>query len=410
MRPRSAGVSKPGFTLIELLVVIAVIGILAALLLPALNAVRASARTLECKNRLKQIGVGFLGHHATNQRFPVGQPWPDVIDNRGFRASIFPLSNYEGVDEYEDQNGPVRTNLYSVHVQILPNMDMLNVYRLINFDSSAVVRVLDNPNLTAYEKVASSFLCPADIHGRNTVGENNYRYNFGGSTQYSGFESLRELNRLNNSDPQINPQGPAIGALAPEKFVNRFSVHGNGAFTIKRGLRTKDFYDGLANTAFFSERIKGSGNDGSPEDTPLDLTAIVSRPNNTDDMTPPMAPQEFFEACRDYNFPDFNEFNFFSAGRFLVDSDYTNGWPIAAYSSTMYNHLAPPNWERYDCGNFSSIPDVPGEHAIISARSYHPGIVNVCFGDGHVESVGDSIDLGIWRGMGTRNGGERQRQ
>jgi prepilin-type processing-associated H-X9-DG protein len=74
--------------------------------------------------------------------------------------------------------------------------------------------------------------------------------------------------------------------------------------------------------------------------------------------------------------------------------------------STMYNHVAPPNWIGYDCGNFSATFDTPGEHAIVAARSRHRGIVNVCFGDGHVSAIGENVDLTIWRGIGTRNGGE----
>jgi prepilin-type processing-associated H-X9-DG protein len=70
--------------------------------------------------------------------------------------------------------------------------------------------------------------------------------------------------------------------------------------------------------------------------------------------------------------------------------------------------VAPPNWTGEDCwtSTSSNIPDTPGEHAIISARSKHSGVVNVCFGDGHVISVGDTIDLAVWRALGTRNGGE----
>ena len=104
--------------------------------------------------------------------------------------------------------------------------------------------------------------------------------------------------------------------------------------------------------------------------------------------------------------PKLSPFNFTSAGRWLPGSDWSNGWPFAAYSSTMYNHVAPPNWEGYDCGNYSAIPDTPGEHAIISARSTHVGIVNVTFGDAHVESVANDIDLIVWRAIGTRNGEE----
>jgi prepilin-type N-terminal cleavage/methylation domain-containing protein len=61
-----------GFTLVELLVVIAIIGILVALLLPAIQAARESARRTQCTNQLKQIGVAWLNHHDTMKHFPTG--------------------------------------------------------------------------------------------------------------------------------------------------------------------------------------------------------------------------------------------------------------------------------------------------------------------------------------------------
>jgi prepilin-type N-terminal cleavage/methylation domain-containing protein/prepilin-type processing-associated H-X9-DG protein len=63
---------QAGFTLVELLVVIAIIGVLVALLLPAIQAAREAARNAQCKNQLRQIGVGMLNYESSNRTFPCG--------------------------------------------------------------------------------------------------------------------------------------------------------------------------------------------------------------------------------------------------------------------------------------------------------------------------------------------------
>jgi len=376
-----------GFTLVELLVVIAIIGVLVALLLPAVQAAREAARRTQCINNVKQMGLAAANYESAHGVFPPGVRRPAMERRSGSGWIELPLSSTWNSC---DGNPDIRCGNFSVHVWILPYMEANNIYNLIDFSVGQVKRMTaSNPHFQAYSNAASLFLCPSDGNFELIISENSYRSNFGGSTPFAGASE---------------------GAGGPDAFSpDGFSAGGNGAFTLgKKGLKAGEYTDGLSNTAFFSERYAGSGLDmGSNPPTKYDIIGLGAGNDVTNMSVINTVYVDYMNQCSsDAEKNGIDARNLSGAGRWLPGTVWSNGWPFTGYDATQYNHVAPPNWSGRDCGTNSGIPDTVVEHAIIAARSEHPGSVNVAFGDGHAATISDSIDITVWRALGSRNGEE----
>ncbi len=151
-----------GFTLVELLVVIAIIGVLVALLLPAVQAAREAARRVQCSNNLHQMGLGAQNYASIHKALPLGygRTLEDVKNNLNF----------------------VKHGLF---VDILPFMEQGNVYDQIIFDYAATGnQYYEDP---VRDTVIESYVCPSWPDAKVTLSaDTGYEYQLGALNSYTG--------------------------------------------------------------------------------------------------------------------------------------------------------------------------------------------------------------------------------
>ena len=224
--------SRPlhGFTLVELLVVIAIIGVLVALLLPAVQAARESARRAHCTNNLKQLVLATQNYHGSRKAFPEGLETrdPPQILGSGFKMwthSLFPYIEETNLESLSDFTSGMASTGY------------------ITFSEEA-----NTVHVTAFK-------CPSDntgtiaFPGQGIVGWTRSNYTACHSADGGWMEPDAPHNYSpTNNDANVNPS------------VNSGK---RALFNVNVRKRIKDVTDGLSHTVAFSELI--SGPDGSAD-------------------------------------------------------------------------------------------------------------------------------------------------
>ncbi len=315
---------RAAFTLVELLVVIAIIGILVALLLPAVQAAREAARRTQCANNMKQAALALHNYHSTFQRFP-------------------------GI-------GPTSPTAFSVQAQILPYAEQQNLVDLIDFQSPIYTgggmggpATIHPNNEQAARHLVPMFRCPSD----------------GQVDLFTEFDCNAALGQAYRGTNLVVSTGS--GRDGNWRISNRT----DGLFYYGSASRFADMTDGTSNVVVFSETLLGNGisRGAEPPARPHEMVAFQSSQASNPNMWAITANPSYWQGYRGY------------------------AWILGKQYGTTFSTYSTPNPKHPDA--------VWMAFGWFSARSFHPGGVNVGLGDGSVRFVSDTIDLTTWHNLGS---------
>jgi prepilin-type N-terminal cleavage/methylation domain-containing protein len=347
------------FTLVELLVVIAIIGILVALLLPAVQAAREAARRSQCSNNLKQLGVAAINYEVTFKYLP---PGCFLREGSLWSAFILPFLEEspirEGLTLHDGANG--NTNWATTSPYVDPIRDLGKT----------------GHQIAACETVIESFRCPS-------AGLPLHQYDRGYDSSYF------IVGRVPGSYIGVG-SGIVLDQFPMPSPSSSFKP------TFRFDPRKRWGGDGMITALFNAQR-------GLSSDQPPTLTSVTDGTSKTF-----MIGEAFHDSEQQELRGRFNEASpgnrkdHWYIGSDDIDSD--DGHDISeAIGSTAVginlhkDILAARQW----CASATS----PQCQAFqISFGSEHPGIVQMLSGDGHVEGIPESIDRAVWSDMGTRAG------
>lgn len=244
-----------GFTLVELLVVIAIIGVLVALLLPAVQSAREAARRSECMNKMKQLGLALHNHHDVYKRFPAG--------GRSLAATSVTTDGW-------CRDGAVGDAREPWSIAILPFLEQSTIYDRLDLNAQFTSTSNERgptQNHAIFELPNPSFQCPSDPNSQPGLNSTSYfGVQGGGPDALKSCETIAGRLFYTNGPLYVNSK---TGFRDLTDGSSNVYLVGETRYCLTPSSRPDGFHSGWASAA----KIHGSG-------TPLVLAAARDQINS----------------------------------------------------------------------------------------------------------------------------------